>query len=106
MRYFILQPSIHQHKCAPSPVQHLVREFSKRCYDEVAKNPTRAIGDIYKEIRCDMTSRMTSDEKKLFLEDISDIQSIRPQLYNHRRNFIPRAPEEYVRCQLLYSIFI
>lgn len=43
-----------------------------------------------------MTSDMTDDERILFLEDIPDIQSIRPGLYNHRRNFIPKRPDDYV----------
>ena len=43
-----------------------------------------------------MTSGMTDDERLLFLEDIPDIQSIRPGLYNHRRNFIPQRPADYV----------
>ena len=73
-----------------------MREFSRRCYDAVSANPTRAIGEIYKEIRTLMTANLNSDEKILFLEDIPDIESLRPQLYNHRRNFIPRKPADYV----------
>ena len=74
----------------------MVREFSRRCYDAVSANPTREIGGIYKEIRTIMTASLTPDEIILFLEDIPDIESIRPQLYNHRRNYIPRKPADYV----------
>ena len=53
-----------------------------------------------------MTNDMTNDERILFLEDIPDIQSLRPQLYNHRRNFIPRAPENFVSIQLFFELTV
>ena len=91
-----MEPGIREHICAPSPVQHLVKIFSERCYAAVEENPMREIGDIYKSIRLEMTANMTEDEMKLFFEDIPDKLSIAPQLYEHRRLFIPKEPENFV----------
>ena len=53
------------HVCTPSPVQHLVKLFSDRCYEAVRANPSREIGDIYKQIRNEFT------KGKIFLKDKS-----------------------------------
>ena len=65
---------------------------------------TKAVGAIYKQIRSDMTRDMTNEERILFLEDIPDIQSLRPQLYNHRRHFIPRRPADFVSIQIFFEL--
>ena len=86
----------HNHICAPSPIQHLVKIFSERCYKAVAKNPTREIGNIYQNIRTEMTNGMSDDDRLIFLEDIPDKNAIAPRLYDHRRVFIPKAPADFV----------
>ena len=91
-----LEPAATCHICAPSPVQHLVKLFSKRCYEAVAENPTREIGDIYNTIQTEMTNGMSDEEKIIFLEDIPDRYAIAPRLYTARREFIPREPDDYV----------
>ena len=39
---------------------------------------------------------MSEDERLLFLEDISDIEALRPGLYRQRMDFRPAAPEDFV----------
>ena len=91
-----LEPAYNRHICAPTPVQHLVKLFSEKCYEAVAENPNREIGDIYNSIRAEMTNGMSDEEKIIFLEDIPDRYAIAPRLYTARREFIPREPDDYV----------
>ena len=39
------------HECMPSPIEHLIEMFSPLCFEEVSVNPTKPIGQIYKEVR-------------------------------------------------------
>ena len=42
-----------------------------------------------------MGKSLTPDEKETFLEDIPALYAIKSQLYNHRRKFIPKAPQSF-----------
>ena len=43
-----------------------------------------------------MTKDMSTEEKEIFIEDIPDKNSIGPRLYDHRQNFIPKRPTDFV----------
>ena len=81
-----------------------VKIFSERCYDAVRADPTRPIGEIYKAIRNEMTKDMSPEEKETFIEDIPDKNSIGPRLYDHRQNFIPKRPTDFVSIYIYHCI--
>ena len=80
-----------EHACSPGVTHHLVKDFRHKCYVAVSQDPTRSISQLYKDIREEMCSNLPDDEKKSFLEEMPDLHSIKPQLYKHRRKFIPKA---------------
>ena len=90
--------------CAPSPIQHLVKIFSERCYAAVKADPTKEIGKIYNNILTEMTSNMSDEERIIFLDDIPDKSAIGPRLYTYRRNFIPREPDNFVSTAFKYFL--
>jgi hypothetical protein len=92
-----------EHACAPGGAYHLVKDFRDKCYDAVAQDPTKSISQLYKDIREEMCSSLTDDEKKSFLDEIPELNSIKPQLYNHRRKFIPKTDHP---CDLCGQTFI
>ena len=86
----------NDHDCAPSATSHLARIFTKRCYDAVETDPTKSVFLIYKDVRAEMGSDLTPEEKIAFLCEIPRLHSIKVALYNRRRKFIPTAPKDFV----------
>ena len=86
----------NDHDCAPSATSYLARIFVERCYNAVEFDPTKSIFQIYKDVRADLGKDLTEDEKISFLCEIPRLHSIKVQLYKHRRNFIPKAPQKFV----------
>ena len=86
----------NDHDCAPSATSYLARIFVERCYNAVEFDPTKSIFQIYKDVRADLGKDLTEDEKISFLCEIPRLHSIKVQLYKHRRNFIPKAPQTFV----------
>ena len=92
-----------EHACKPGVTHHLVKDFRDKCYDAVSQDPTRSISQLYKDIREEMCSNLTDDEKKSFLEEMPELHSIKSQLYNHRKKFITKADHP---CDLCGQTFI
>ena len=87
----------NNHRCIQSSTSDLKRQFVKSLYNEVSKNPLKAVGKIYEETRSKFTSKLdTEDEKIEFLNDIPTFKAINPDLYRHREKFIPKAPSSQV----------
>ena len=83
------------HKCVPSSTSHLKKKFTKALYNGVANDPLKPVGKIYEELRSRFTSELDNeDEKMLFLNDIPTLKSINPDLYKHRKLFIPKASKK------------
>ena len=83
----------------------MARIFTDRCYAAVAADPTKSVFQIWKDIRTDMGQHLTPENRESFLSEIPRLHSIRTQLYNHRRKFIPRAPQNFVSFKyIIYSI--
>ena len=97
--YYELIKAPIEHACNPGVTHHLVKVFRDKCYDAVAKDPTRPISHLYKDIREKMCSDLTDDEKKSFLDEIPKLISISAGLYNHRRNFIPKVDHPCDICE-------
>ena len=93
---FELRSWCNQHECSPSSTNHLVKEFLDHMYNEVKKDPTRAIPTIYEEIRGKISKNLDKDQKITFLQEIPSQRNICSSLYKYRREFIPAAPNEYV----------
>ena len=94
-----------EHACSPGVTNHLVKDFRDKCYDAVAQDPTRPISHIYKDIREEMCSSLTDDEKKSFLDEIPEFHSLKPNLYIHRRKFIQKTDHPCDRCgQIFFSV--
>ena len=93
----------NDHDCAPSATSYLARIFVERCYNAVEFDPTKSIFQIYKDVRADLGKDLTEDEKISFLCEIPRLHSIKVQLYKHRRNFIPKAPQNFV-SKLFYRL--
>ena len=91
------------HDCAPSATSHLARIFTDRCYAAVESDPTKSVFQIWKDIRTDMGKELTPENRTSFLGEIPKLHSIRGHLYNHRRKFIPKAPQNFV-SKILYVI--
>ena len=79
--------------------------FYFRCHAAVIENPSREIGEIYKEVRNKFTQNLNEDERRLFLEDISDKESLRPQLYRRRMELRPAEPMNFVSTIFYFSFF-
>ena len=47
------------HECMPSPLEHLIEMFSPLCYEEVSSNPTKPIGQIYKDVREKLSAELS-----------------------------------------------
>ena len=86
----------NDHDCDPSATSHLARIFTEKCYNAVEIDPTKSIFQIYKDVRADLGKDLTEDEKISFLCEIPRLHAIKGQLYKHRRNFIPKAPQTFV----------
>ena len=91
------------HDCAPSATSHLKNIFRDRCFTAVENDPTKSVFQIYKEIRTELGQNLEPDDKISFLCEIPKLHSIRVQLYNHRRNFIPKSPEDFVSFYYVYD---
>ena len=89
-------PKSSQHKCKRNPFSHLVDEFSRRCYQKVEQDPVRSIGEIYFEVRDELSADLTEDDKLIFFGDISSLKSMENNLYLYRENFRPKRPQKYV----------
>jgi hypothetical protein len=92
-----------EHACTPGVTNHLVKDFRGQCYDAVAQDPTKSISELYKDIKEEMCSSLTDDEKKCFLDEIPEFHSIKANLYIHRRKFIPKTDHS---CDLCGQTFI
>ena len=92
------------HDCAPSATSHLKNIFRDRCFTAVENDPTKSVFQIYKEIRTELGQHLEPDDKISFLCEIPKLHSIRVQLYNHRRNFIPKSPEDFVSFSYMMKI--
>ena len=77
------------HVCAPGASYHLVKSFRDKCHDAVSQDPAKSIPQIYKDIKEEICRDLTDDEKKSFLDEIPELHSMRPQLYSHRKKFVP-----------------
>ena len=97
---FELRSWCNQHECSPSSTNHLVKEFLDHMYNEVKKDPTRAIPTIYEEIRGKISKNLDKDQKITFLQEIPSQRNICSSLYKYRREFIPAAPNEYVSSKI------
>ena len=87
------------HDCAPSATSHLGRIFRDRCFSAVETDPTKSVFQIWRDIRAEMGNQLEHENKTSFLGEIPKLHSIKVQLYNHRRKFIPKAPETFVRSK-------
>ena len=93
-----------EHACAPGVTNHLIKDFKDKCYDAVSQDPSKPIPQIYKDIKEEMFSSLTEDEKKCFLDEMPSIHSIKPQLYKHRSKFIPKTDPN--PCDLCGQTFL
>ena len=59
-----------EHACTPPSVAPLKKKFMSKLYEEVKKNPSKAIGRIYSEIRDEFSNNLSPDEKKQFIRII------------------------------------
>ncbi len=58
-----------KHACSPSSTDHIVRDFRSTLYAMVHKNPTRPVPSIFDEVREQITSKLTPEEKLAFLTE-------------------------------------
>ena len=91
---YILQSCDENHKCMPSCIAPLKKKFVEIMYSEVKKNPTRAIGEIYKETRRELSKDLTEDERLQFFEIIPTQANITPRLTTYKSEFIPQQPKD------------
>ena len=92
-------PQDDAHECSPSSTDHLIKQFRNACYEGVSKNPTEPIKNIYERTRTEFVEKLTTEEIKVFLQDIPRYLNIQAALHRHRREFIPRAPQDMVNIQ-------
>ena len=83
------------HDCMPDPTQYLIEIFSPMCYEEVAANPTKPIGQIYKDVRTKLAAELDDDDKSMFFSGISSLSGIQKGLYVRREDYIPKRPETF-----------
>ena len=81
------------HACVPPTTLVQSKKFLRSVKDLIEKNPTKSIGQCYKEMRSSFTSKMTDDnEKQNFLTEIPSLETCRANLYKFRNRFIPKNP--------------
>ena len=49
----------HTDNCRPDPLNHILHEFSRRCYQKFEDDPIKSIGDIYSETRKELFQELT-----------------------------------------------
>ena len=86
----------HTDNCRPDPLNHIVHEFSRRCYQKVEDDPIESIGDIYSETRKELSQNLSEEDKISFYGLIPALRDIESGLYQYRENFRPKQPAEYV----------
>ena len=86
-------PQSSDHSCAPSSTSSLIKQCLNEIKECVRKDATRAIPDLYLEVRSKYCSALTYDEKLVFLQELPSFRNIRQGLYNIRRDIIPPAPQ-------------
>ena len=63
-------------------------------YSEISKNPTKSIGEIYKETRRHIAKDLTDEEKSQFFEIIPSQATVTPRLTTYKTEFIPQQPND------------
>ena len=85
-----------EHACTPPSVAPLKKKFMSKLYEEVKKNPSKAIGRIYSEIRDEFSNNLSPDEKKQFIRIIPSQASCTSNLTAYKNEFIPTQPKDIV----------
>ena len=89
-------PDPEAHSCVSMPTSDRSDNFMDACYDEVKKDPTKAIPTIYNEVRNALGRDLTETERRRFFQEIPSQRNCQSNLYKYRRNFVPPEPETYV----------
>ena len=86
-------PSLEDHSCITTGVEHKVNAFHSECKRRLTENPCLAIPQLYRTVRSEFSKSFENNNDKIvFLACIKKLETFQGTLYEIRRKQIPPAP--------------